>query len=136
MKRPRRPILAALCAALLAATMALWVRGYHQWDHITLFAGTARIHFFPHAGRVIVGFGSQKNEVEPLHIEHGTIPLNPLVTFFGKPAPIVISSQPNWFTICIPLWFVTPFPAAGLWWSWRGPKAKAGFPLELAKETA
>jgi hypothetical protein len=139
MTRPRRPILAITCAALLLATVGQWVRSNIACDRF---------------GRIVSvgndGDGSVRTSVTIVTTRWGGLEITRR-SGYGPPTPWTymrgvyeyqggvwadrIRENLPWpiavgNAVFIPYWVVAPLPAFGLWWSWRGRKAGAGFPVE------
>ena len=143
MTRPRRPILATACAALLLAAAAVWVTSYLRrdsllWDfrdgvewNVSYGLGevsASRSGPWP-GGLQGEGLSIDENEVR----QADPAKFHPL-WFHAEGASYRIGPArvPVW-EASAPIWFVTLVPAAGLWWCWRGRKVGLGFPVEPAR---
>ncbi len=166
MRRPRRPILAAVCAALLLATVVLWLRSWTTFDVIAIRRGPNVISAGSSCGSILISYipgelfdfrvyGPVRRQIEyrsqkPVNYATITWPAAPKFRILGvlfvavqapppppAPAYIYYGTGPfRSYALLFPFWVVLIPSAAGLWWSCRRPNPKPGFPIEPAKETA
>lgn len=120
MTRPRRPVLAAVCAVLLLATVGLWMRQVWYLDELEAVTETHR--FFLDSVKGGLSFRWPVNS-------------GGMTGFYGESSESLESPAVWWFQrgpdeVVAPTWLMVLFPALGLWWFWRGRKAGMGFPVE------
>src|SRR4051812_39233691 len=124
MKRPRRPILAACFAALLLAILAVWIASDRVGWLIAAGHGRWAVSVPVMHGRVIVHLSADA--------AYGGAWSYGCSTFRGPNLDLLAMLNVG---SGVPLWFLLPFPAIGLWWFWKGQRAdRAGFPVVDPKE--
>ncbi len=137
MTKPRRPILAAVCAALLLAAVGIWIHSCAHlaaarrvWaDGIAWAVGYQEGLIFVHRFMIPVGFDNTVGS-DALISDSTSGFHNPFAAWFH------FYRTPGDCCVIAPGWFLPIVPVTGLWWSWRRPKPSAGFPVEPVKETA
>ena len=130
MPRPRRPVLAAVCAVLLLAVVAGFARSQYRSDRVIVDRGTSW-------WRV----GVVRGEIRIWENRLNRGPKTFAVTAASDPVDGWYLGEFSWdrfaargavyeWELCVPLWSMLPFPLAGVGWSWWGWKAGVGFPVK------
>ena len=132
MRRPRRPILAACCAALLLATVVMWMRSQRCND---------RVDVIPHRGGRLWRIGTADGALFVGWSRPGAAPSPSIAGSTGPVGPWNFGKL-GWFDwripqplggpgyIDVPLWFVALPLSGALYWSWRRKTKPVGFPVE------